>query len=138
MKIELSKGIEVSSRSRTKEFSNAVAYLLKVYPPVNKHLKFLRVRFYQADYVSASANADYNSPFLPTHIDGEIRVSYGKDGSYTKEKWAVLLFHEYRHLLQEDELQRDYAGKEYCVEAQAWAELHVPLYLESLKERSSK
>lgn len=133
MKYEIAPNIELKTKERAHEFKAAIKYLLETFPP-KKVLRSLEIKFKKADMQTAYASADYDGF---THLDGRlesvIRVSYGKNG--TNPKALNYLFHEYKHLLQDaDGYLYDPVSKLTdpirCVEAQAWADEQLPVYLE--------
>ena len=129
MKYDLGNGYTMSTKDRAPEFKQAIEYLLKTFPP-KRYLKFLSVTFYKGEGLNIAAVADYAGCQGFSHLDCQIRVAYGKNGKCPDA--LNRLFHEYKHLLQDDEgylYAPQHENTKYCcIEAQAWADEQEPLY----------
>lgn len=131
MEYQLGNKVVVTvAAKRREEFLPAVKYLLETFP--YSRLTNLDIKFVNKDYITVNANADYSSTnLLPEHnyFEGSIRVSYGLrckgDPSIVNR-----LFHEYKHLLQDDAgyLYAPEPTPNHCNEAQAWADEQEPIY----------
>jgi len=129
MEFKLPHNTTLITTGRHREFVDAFTYLLENFPP--KRTTRIEVKFLKKDGVNFSANGDYTAADFPGCFNPLIRVSYGQNG---KSKHALhTLFHEYKHLLQDDKgyLHQD-PDTDYCIEAAAWAEEQVPIYLKTL------
>lgn len=142
MEFKLPLNTTLNTTNRHQEFRDAFLYLLETFPPTRTTA--IEVYFLKKDGVNLSANGDYTSVDFPGCFNPLIRVSYGKNG---RSRHALhTLFHEYKHLLQDDarELYGERrVGNIFCVEATAWAEEQVPIYLKTLEgdnadEKSTK
>lgn len=131
MEFQLPRNTTLTTTGRHQEFIHAFNYLLENFPP--KRTTRIEVKFLKTDGVNFSANADYTSVDFTGCFNPLIRVSYGKDG---KDRHALNhLFHEYKHLLQDDDgyLYSNSDISYYCPEAQAWADEQVPIYIKTLE-----
>jgi hypothetical protein len=131
IKLKHTTVVDVPTRClRTKEFVDAINYLLDTYPPSRSNS--IQIKFVKKDGINLNASGDYTCVDFPGYFGSEIRISYGQTG---KDAKAVnCLFHEYKHLLQADAGYL-YAEKtkhiNHCIEAQQWADAHEPIYKES-------
>ena len=132
MEFRLSEKVTISTTNRHQEFLDAIVYLLDNFPP--DPARRIYFKFLKKDGVNFNANADYDSAdHIPGLKDSTIRVSYGKEG---RDKKALeYLFHEYKHLLQDEEgylFDLQFAHFNHCIEAQAWAEEKLAIYAHSM------
>lgn len=138
MEYNLPNNVVVNTTQRHIEFLTAVNYLLRTFP-YSKHTN-LDIRFLKKDSVTVNAEGDYCSAPIPelNYHEGCIRVAYDKNG---KSKIVLnTLFHEYKHLLQDDAgylYDPQYAHINHCIEAQAWADEQEPIYRDWLEAQTN-
>jgi len=133
MEFQLAHNTTLNTTNHHQEFQDAVSYLLDNFPP--KNTTSISVSFLKKDGVNFTANGDYeHKAKFPGCFIAAIRVAYGH--KKRDPKTLEYLFHEYKHLLQDDDgylYAEETKHINHCIEAQTWAEEQVPIYLKMLE-----